>query len=79
MTAAIRPGRMSDLDALVAIEQQAFQSDRLSRRSLRRFLAASDTPLLVAQSEGAVLGYALILLRSGSRSARSSSTSARVT
>lgn len=70
MTAAIRKGRMSDLEALLAIEAEAFSGDRLSRRSFRRMLGSDRTGLMVAECEGFVLGYALVLFRKASRLAR---------
>lgn len=50
----IRRGRPGDLGALMALEAH-FPSDRLSARSLRRFLAAPRTPVLVAVGAGADL------------------------
>ncbi|HKH80372.1 MAG TPA: GNAT family N-acetyltransferase [Methylovirgula sp.] len=66
----IRPARASDLAALVAIENESFVDDRLSRRSLRYFLAAPNTVLLVFDARGSILGYSLVALRKGSRLAR---------
>jgi len=66
--AAIRAARPSDLDDLLAIETASFPSDRLSRRSLRRFAAAGR--LSVAEAGGRTAGYALVLTRRGGRSAR---------
>ncbi len=62
----IRKAHRSDLAALVAIENQCFTSDRLSRRSLRYFLAAPNAALRVAEIRGAVAGYALVVFRKGS-------------
>jgi ribosomal protein S18 acetylase RimI-like enzyme len=71
---SIRRGRVSDLDRLVAIENAAFEGDRLSRRSLRAHLTKSTVGLLVAEAEVAgfsqVVGYALIAFRKGSKKAR---------
>lgn len=70
MSAAIRIGRVPDLDALLAIENAAFSSDRLSRRSFQRFLAGRTSSLLVAELRGAIAGYALVLFRRGGMNAR---------
>jgi ribosomal protein S18 acetylase RimI-like enzyme len=70
LAAILRPGKLSDLDALVAIEAEAFTTDLISRRSLRRFLASPSAALLVAEVAGRVAGYALVLFRSGNTSAR---------
>lgn len=67
---AIRQGLRADLDDLVAIETQCFDSDRLSRRSLSYFLRVPNAALLVAEMRGAVAGYALVAFRRGSTIAR---------
>ena len=71
---AIRNGRRADLDRLVTIENSAFDSDRLSRRSLRAHLTKSTVSLLVAETEvggfAQVVGYALLAFRKGSTKAR---------
>ncbi len=66
----IRRGRKSDLNALQAIEDCCFTTDRLSRRSLRYFLAAANAVFLVAEVGGEIAGYALIAFRRGSAIAR---------
>ncbi len=66
----IRPGDLSDLDAVYALERASFRHDQLSRRALRRFLKASHRPLLVARTSGHVVGYVLITLTPRSTSAR---------
>ena len=65
----IRAAGLQDLDALVRLEEQAFQTDRISRRSFRRFLHGSNDHLLVVEDR-AVLGYILLLRRQGTRLAR---------
>lgn len=66
----VRKGRPEDLDALEAIENSSFDGDRLSRRSLRRYLGAASVSLLVAHEDHAVTGYALIGFRRGSLKGR---------
>jgi ribosomal protein S18 acetylase RimI-like enzyme len=68
--AKLRRGRISDLDALLAIERTVFTVDVLSRRSLRHFLAAPNASLIVAQESGKLAGYALVLYPLRSRIAR---------
>ncbi len=68
--AKLRRGRMSDLDALLAIERAVFTTDILSRRSLRHFLAAPGATLLVAESGGKIAGYVLVLYPARARHAR---------
>jgi [ribosomal protein S18]-alanine N-acetyltransferase len=67
---SIRAGRLSDLDAILALEHAVFATDRLSRRSLRAFILDRRRPLLVAVSDRALAGYALIALRKRSTAAR---------
>ena len=63
MTGAIgiRPARVADLDAVAAIERVVF-ADPWSRRSFADLLAARHVAFLVAEREGRVIGYALVLL-----------------
>lgn len=60
----------SDLRALQAFEERAFSTDRLSRRSFRRFVHSPTTSLIVAEANRVLQGYALVLFRSQSRIAR---------
>ncbi len=61
---------MSDLDALVGLEQAVFDTDILSRRSFRHFLSAPGATLLVAEAAGKFAGYALVLYPPRSKHAR---------
>lgn len=70
MSAALRIGRVSDLDALVAIEAAAFDGDRISRRSFRRLIEARTACVMVAEQAGVVVGYAVLLFREGTKRAR---------
>lgn len=70
MTAAIRPARASDADALLAIENSAFEGDRISKGSFRRLLSSRSTVVLVASSQDAVIGYCVVLYRDGTLVAR---------
>jgi ribosomal protein S18 acetylase RimI-like enzyme len=65
----IRQARESDLDALEALEREAFAGDRLSRRSLRKFVFAGDRLLAATDAEG-LAGYALVTWRKNGRRAR---------
>ncbi|MEZ5975406.1 MAG: GNAT family N-acetyltransferase/peptidase C39 family protein [Planctomycetota bacterium] len=70
MPPTIRPARAADLDALVELETLAFASDRMSRRSFRASLDRPTSILQVAEDNGEVLGYFLVLFRRGSAMAR---------
>jgi ribosomal protein S18 acetylase RimI-like enzyme len=65
-----RPACASDLDALVDLEALVFAADRISRRGFRRFLASANAGLLVAEHAGRLAGYALVLFRRDSMTAR---------
>lgn len=65
-----RDATSADLDALLAIETAAFATDRLSRRSFRHFLTSPRAILKVAELEGRVAGYHLVLFRRGTAAAR---------
>ncbi|HVV91989.1 MAG TPA: peptidase C39 family protein [Hyphomicrobiales bacterium] len=66
----IRAAESADLDALERLEHLVFPTDRLSRRSFRRFLQRPSDALLVAEEDGAVIGYALLLFRERTALAR---------
>jgi ribosomal-protein-alanine acetyltransferase len=68
--ARLREGTLEDLDVLVRLEEEAFDTDRLSRRSFRRFLQSDTDHLLVAETEAGVVGYILLLKHRGTRLAR---------
>src|SRR5215204_1170513 len=67
----IRAAEPGDLDSLVELEHRVFATDRLSRRSLRRFLKAPSAELSVAEeADGRLAGTAILLFRPGSKVAR---------
>ena len=66
----IRRSRPADLDALWDLENQVFETDRMSRRSLQRILASPAAVALVAEAAGATVGAAIVLFRANSSIAR---------
>jgi ribosomal protein S18 acetylase RimI-like enzyme len=70
LQASLRPGEISDLDALMALEQRVFPGDRISRRGFRRFLTSPRAALIVAVEDGVLVGYTLVLFRQESAVAR---------
>ncbi|WP_101757115.1 GNAT family N-acetyltransferase/peptidase C39 family protein [Oceanicoccus sp. KOV_DT_Chl] len=66
----IREAELSDVDALLAIEDRCFDSDRLTRRSFRHWIKAEHGILLVAQQHQKILGYGLVWCHQGTRLAR---------
>jgi ribosomal-protein-alanine acetyltransferase len=66
----IRRARRGDLDALVALENGVFTSDRMSRRQLRHHLQNPHAEILVAARGGDVIAAAVAFFHSSHRSAR---------
>jgi ribosomal-protein-alanine N-acetyltransferase len=62
----IRPGEAADVDALVAIEDESFPTDRLDHKAMRRSLRSPTISVLTAVQDGAPVGYALLHRRRGS-------------
>ncbi len=63
----IRKAANRDFDALMALEQRVFTTDRLSARSLRHFLHSPTAAMIVAEEGGELAGTAIVLFRSGTR------------
>ncbi|WP_049722864.1 GNAT family N-acetyltransferase/peptidase C39 family protein [Gilvimarinus polysaccharolyticus] len=68
MNSPARPAQMSDLDALVALENSSFMGDKISRRSFKHFLDTEQNQILVIDQP--VQAYVLILFRRGTSLAR---------
>lgn len=68
--AKLRPGHLRDLDALIALEETVFNTDILSRRSFRRFIAGRSATVIVAEADGKLAGYVLVLYPPRSKLAR---------
>jgi len=66
----IRPATVHDIDALVAIENQSFGSDILSRRSFRYLLTKGHANTVLAEQDGRVCGYAMALYSAGTSMSR---------
>jgi ribosomal protein S18 acetylase RimI-like enzyme len=75
----IRAAKARDLDALVELESRVFATDRLSRRSLQRFLTSASAAFMVAEGKGlagtglagrGLAGTAIVLFRPRSAVAR---------
>ncbi|GAA6183026.1 GNAT family N-acetyltransferase/peptidase C39 family protein [Aliiglaciecola sp. NS0011-25] len=77
MPILIRAAANEDLQQLLELEKQSFDSDRLSRRSFRHWLKSPTCVFIVAvqenaseKSQAAILGYGLVLMRKGTRLCR---------
>lgn len=66
----IRNAAVEDLDALVAIENRCFETDRISRRNFRYLLTKANAATLLDQAQGTVRGYAMLLFHAGTSLAR---------
>ena len=58
----VREARPRDLDAIARLENGSFESDRVSRRSLREFLRAPHRPVIAATINDELAGYALVAI-----------------
>ncbi len=65
----VRAARPSDGSAILTLEE-LFPSDRMSMRSVRRFLHAANARTWIAELDGAVVGNLILLMRKGSQVAR---------
>lgn len=66
----VRPARLEDLSEIEAIEAAVFDSDQLSRRSLRYYLKSRTALFLTLGVRNRVIGYSLVSFRQGSPRAR---------
>jgi ribosomal protein S18 acetylase RimI-like enzyme len=67
---SVRRSRQADLDALWELENQVFDTNRMSRRSLERLLVSPSAAVLVAEVRGRFAGTAIVLFRANSAVAR---------
>lgn len=70
MAADIRLARADDVDALVAVENAAFETDRISARSYRHLIRSPSAVVLLADGCDRCDGASVVLFRAGSRVAR---------
>ena len=66
---AIRPAEPEDIDALLALENAVFETDRLERSSFRHAVRSPSITLLIATMADKTAGYAMILRRRNSPNA----------
>ncbi len=65
----VRHAERRDLESLVKLEE-GFPGDRISRASLSRLLSRDSAVIFVAEAGGRVVGDAIVLFRSGFKTAR---------
>ncbi len=66
----LRSAELDDLDALVALENHSFLTDRMSRRSLRYMLTRAHASVLVDAEAERLRGYVLLLYSNACSMAR---------
>lgn len=66
----IRPATPGDIEALLALENRTFQTDRLTRRNFQHLLTRAHAACLIAERGDELLGYVLVLFRRGTSLAR---------
>lgn len=70
MNAVFRLAVVDDLPALLTLEMHCFTTDRLTRRSFQWMITRAHGQLWVAEREGQLAGYALVLFHRGTSLAR---------
>jgi ribosomal protein S18 acetylase RimI-like enzyme len=65
-----RAATLEDMDALVALEQQCFDDDRISRRQFRHMLTRANAAVLVEERAGRVVGDVVVLFSRATSVAR---------
>lgn len=65
-----RAARIGDLDALVALEEKAFATDRLTRRNFSWMIRKAHAFFMVVEIGDALAGYTLLLFHKGTSLAR---------
>lgn len=59
-----------DVPALLALEQECFTTDRLSKRQFNHWVKAAHRVFLVAKLGDVIVAYGLVIMRKGTRMAR---------
>lgn len=70
MAIVLRPACRDDIDDLEQIENRSFITDRISRRSFRRFIDQGIGDFQVLTVNGQVVGYYIVLYRQATQLAR---------
>lgn len=66
----VRIALLNDLASLNTLEAQLFDGDRIAPRQMRRFIKSPQSVLFVAEEEGRITGYGLVLFHRGTQLAR---------
>lgn len=65
-----RTATLEDIDALVALEQQCFDDDRISRRQFRHMLTRANAAVLLEERAGQIVGDVVVLFSRATSVAR---------
>lgn len=63
----LREARLTDIDALVAIEYNSFSTDQMTRRALKSAIRSPTQLVYVASAKGVVAGFMVLHIRRNSR------------
>lgn len=66
----IRPAQLTDVARLAALEDQCFDSDRISRRQFRHLLTKANAVVMIAEREEHLLGDVVVLFNRTTSTAR---------
>ena len=66
----IRSATLDDIDALIALEAQCFDEDRISRRQFRHLLTRGNAAVLVESRDGHIVGDVVVLFSRATSVAR---------
>jgi len=66
----VRTARILDLDSLLVIEEVCFDSDRLSKKSMRHLVSKGSCDFLVVEMRKVVAAYGLVFERKNSKTVR---------
>ncbi|WP_268796669.1 GNAT family N-acetyltransferase/peptidase C39 family protein [Pseudomonas huanghezhanensis] len=60
-----RPAQLADVDELLRLENQCFETDRLNTRNFQWMVSRANASLIVAEAGDHLVGYALVLFHRG--------------
>lgn len=66
----LRTATLEDTDALISLEEQCFEEDRISRRQFRHLLKRANAAVLVEERDGRIVGDVVVLFSRATSVAR---------
>lgn len=67
---SFRRAQLTDLAGLITLENACFTQDKLSPRSIRRFLKTPHTDIFIAEMDRLIIGCAIMIFRKNSSTSR---------